>query len=197
MFKLLDATPENARAAQALIRDHYVRLGIWSLKEVTEHIANPDDPAMVADQERRLKTPDSNVNKAGNMPPLYGAIHLDGEMLALIKAGKYRSPARVLAEEPPYMNIHELVVADLSIYREAIVRGLAFGRDVLKVHSDEQASVEVFALPQELEPFQANEFVVVARDVQTYDFGSQTATNVHRLVRPNLREPGLRVVKTT
>lgn len=197
MFKSLAATPENARAAQALIRDHYVRLGIWSLYEVTKFIANPDDPALVADQERRLKTPDSNVNKAGNLPPRYGGIHVGGELVALIKAGAYRSPARVLAEEPPYMNIHELVVADQEIYQEAIVRGLAFGRDVLKIHPDEQASIEVFALAQEIEPFEANGFAIEARDVQAYDFGSQTATTVHKLVRPNLRDPGLRVVKTT
>ncbi len=197
MFRLLEANEQTAREAQALIRDHYERLSIWSLYEVCKYIANPDDAQMVADQLRRLKDPSPNLKKAGNLPPAYGGLYSGGELVGLVKAGKYQSPTRALAGEPPYMNIHELVVADRSIYPEAVAQSLAFGRDVLKVHPDEQASVEVFAIEQELAPYVANGFEIIVRDAQSYDFGSRTSAPVHRLVRPNIRDGKLRVVKTT
>lgn len=197
MFRPLEAEERVAREAQALIRDHYARLGIWSLYEVCKHIANPDDAQMVADQLRRLKAPSPNMNKAGNLPPRYGGLYSGGEMVGLIKAGKYLSPKRALAGELPYMNIHELVVADRSIYTEAVAQSLAFGRSVLEVHQNEPASVEVFALPEELAPYTATGFAIVQENSNSYDFDTTTSAPVHRLVRPNIRDGKLRVVKTT
>ena len=142
---------------------------------------------MVDLQLKGLASPDSNRNKAGNARPVYGGVFDGSELTALVKAGEYRSPARILADEPAYMNIHELVVADPEQYAEVIAQSLEFGRNILKIHPGQQASVEVFSIDAELEPYFANGFDIAAYDKQSYSFGSQTEATVHRLVRPNLR----------